>query len=232
MSLPKLILLHGALGASSQFNELRKRLSSDFEIYSLDFPGHGGSEIPSEPLSFSLFASRVITFLDQHNISKIHVFGYSMGGYAALWIASHFPGRIDKIFTLATKFDWNEGSARREASMLNPENIEAKVPAFAKRLAQLHAPQDWKAVVNKTADMILNLGKIHLNEYDFKSIVNNVMVSVGDKDSMVSIEESRKVSALLPKSTLYIFSDSYHPFEKMELNKLIPEIKLFLKEQR
>ncbi|MEO8086351.1 MAG: alpha/beta fold hydrolase [Bacteroidota bacterium] len=229
MSLPKLLLLHGALGASPQFDELSKRLSNDFEIFILDFPGHGGSAIPDQPFSFSFFASHVISFLDKHNISRIHVFGYSMGGYAALWAARHFPGRLDKIFTLATKFEWNEDSARREAAMLDAEKIEAKVPAFAKSLAQLHEPQDWKAVVKKTAEMILQLGKIHLNEYDFKSIVNHVMITVGDKDKMVSIEESRKVSVLLPKSTLYIFPDSYHPFEKMELNKLIPVIKLFLK---
>src|SRR6187431_2838120 len=153
---PKLLLLHGALGAASQFDALKKNLENDFEILTFNFPGHGGKEIPPEPFSFSLFTNDLLRFPNDKHIDIIDIFGYSMGGYAALWMAKNFPERVHKIFTLATKLDWNNDSSAREASMLNPEKMEEKIPAFAKLLAERHAPANWKELVRKTREMILD----------------------------------------------------------------------------
>ena len=37
----KLLLLHGALGSKEQFTALNEQLSSEFEVHTLDFEGHG-----------------------------------------------------------------------------------------------------------------------------------------------------------------------------------------------
>lgn len=227
MSLPGLLLLHGALASSTQFDLLKPVLEKDFEVFTFDFPGHGGSDIPSEPFSFSLFVSAISRFLAEQNIQTINVFGYSMGGYAALSFAKDHPQLVNKVFTLATKLDWNEAASQREASMLNPEKMEEKIPAFAKLLESRHHPQDWKKIVSKTREMMLGLGKNHLAETDFKSIRHPVMLSVGDKDNMVTAEETKLVSRLIPNGAFHIFPDTFHPFEKIKIDVLIPELKTF-----
>jgi esterase len=227
MSLPKLLLLHGALGSSAQFELLKTFLHQDFEILAPDFPGHGGREIPWEEFSLPSFAADIFEFLNSNDITCIDIFGYSMGGYAALWMAKYSPGRVNRIFTLATKTDWNEISAQREASMLNPVRIEEKVPAFAKMLKDRHEPQDWKELVKKTADMMIELGKKHLTENDFRSIEHPVMIGVGEKDNMVSIEESRNVAGQLPHAALEIFPGMQHAFEKVDHEILSSALKLF-----
>lgn len=224
MSLPKLLLLHGALGAASQFDSLKSTLENDFEIFTINFPGHGGSELPQN-FSFPVFVSSIINFLDENNIRSVDVFGYSMGGYAALMIAKQYPDRVHKIFTLATKMEWNETTSAREASMLNPEKMEEKIPAFAKMLEERHAPQDWKQVVRRTAAMMTDLGTNHLSENDFRSIEQPVMISVGDKDNMVTMDESRRVAEWLQHGSLHIFPGMYHPFEKVETDKLALQLK-------
>jgi pimeloyl-ACP methyl ester carboxylesterase len=229
MNLPRLLLLHGALGAASQFETLKKNLASDFEILAYNFPGHGGREIPEQSFSFSLFTNDLLKFLIARKIDTINIFGYSMGGYAALWMAKHFPERVNTIFTLATKFDWNEDSSQREASMLNTEKMEEKIPAFAKALMERHAPANWKEVVNKTRDMILDLGKSHLEENDFRSIKHSVTIGVGEKDNMVSIDESRNVAALLPAGNFISFPEMQHPFEKADIDQLMIVISSFFK---
>src|SRR5690349_16612331 len=100
----RLLLLHGALGAATQFNALQQQLEDTFDVSALNFPGHGGTGMPKEKFSFPLFASPVLNHIDE---VPVNIFGYSMGGYAALWIARYFPGRLNKIFTLGTKLDWN-----------------------------------------------------------------------------------------------------------------------------
>ena len=231
MALSKLLFLHGALGAASQFDALKKNLENDFEILTYNFPGHGGREVPVEPFSFSLFTIDLLQFLNEKNTDTVNIFGYSMGGYAALWMATYFPDRVNKIFTLATKLDWSETSSQFEASMLNPEKMEEKIPAFASALKERHAPASWKAVVNKTREMISELGKNHLEENDFKGIKQTVTISVGEKDNMVSMDESRNVAALLPSGKFISFPEMQHPFEKVELNQIVPKIKSLFKSE-
>ncbi len=52
----QLLLLHGALGAQSQFDELKKKLEMVYECHSLDFYGHGSSSFAE---SFGVEASRL-----------------------------------------------------------------------------------------------------------------------------------------------------------------------------
>jgi pimeloyl-ACP methyl ester carboxylesterase len=224
---PKLLLLHGALGDASQFNSLKKILDPDFEILTYNFPGHGGREIPTEQFSFTLFTNDLLQFLKTKNIEQVNIFGYSMGGYAALFMLKQFPERLNKIFTLATKLDWTESSSQREASMLNPTKMEEKIPAFARMLAERHAPSDWKTVVNKTREMILNLGKNHLEEKDFNAIEHSVIITVGEKDNMVTIEESHSVAEMIPKGKFHLFPGMQHPFEKVDFEQIAIAIKKF-----
>lgn len=115
----KILLLHGALGSKQNFQELEKILQPNFETYSFNFEGHGGREIPNNTLSIPGFAAEVIAFLEQHSIDKISIFGYSMGGYVGLYLAKHFPEKVEKLYTLATKLNWTIEGAIKESAILN-----------------------------------------------------------------------------------------------------------------
>lgn len=80
-----LLLLHGAIGSSEQLLPLRDALGSQHTIYTPDFSGHGSEPIKGSAFSIELFAQDTLAFLDQNNIEKTDIFGYSMGGYVALY---------------------------------------------------------------------------------------------------------------------------------------------------
>lgn len=226
-------MLHGAIGAANQLDKLKEELKDKFEIYTLNFSGHGGTEIPAKKFSIELFADDVLKFLNKNKLDKIDVYGYSMGGYVALYIAAKYPGKLNRIFTTATKFDWNEESSVKESKMLNPAKIEEKIPAFAKALETRHSPQgpsdNWKVVLKKTAEMMIDLGKNPLlNDDVFSKIENECVISVGDKDTMVSLEETANAAGKIKNAKLFIFSDTEHPIEKIDVKKLSTEIKNFL----
>src|SRR5688572_27013947 len=155
----KLLLLHGALGSQNQFNELSKALSPFYEIYTLDFYGHGSEAFSNDPYTIPGFAAQVEKWLDENNFTGINIFGYSMGGYVALYLAAKTQEKVKRIFTLATKFDWKEESAAKETKMLDAEKIAAKVPVFAQELANRHGAHHWKNVLAKTSEMMLGLGQ-------------------------------------------------------------------------
>lgn len=223
----KLLLLHGALGSMTQLDNLKKLLIPNFEIYTFNFEGHGMNNSSNKPFSIDLFTNNVIDFLTRNNIESISIFGYSMGGYVALNVANKFPENIDNIVTLGTKFNWNKTNASQEAKLLNPDKIEEKVPAFANTLTNIHG-SNWKQVVSKTASMMLDLGKDKtLTDKILQSINNKTLIIIGDKDKMVSIEESQNSASLLPNGTLQIIEGFPHAIEKTDLKLLSSAITTF-----
>ncbi len=223
-----LLLLHGALGSRAQFEAIISHLQPSCSVAAINFRGHGGNAIPSEPFTIASFAEDVILWMDEHNIPKSDIFGYSMGGFVGLYLAHHHPERVGKVMTLATKFDWNEETAGRESAMLNPKKILQKIPAFAQQLEERHSPQDWKLILQKTAEMMLSLGRKNPLTTDvLSSIQHSAMICVGDRDSMVSIEETVMAYRHLKQACLLVFPATPHPLEKADMTRLCGEINTF-----
>ena len=211
-----LILLHGALGTKEQVAALKAALSDTFTVYDLNFEGHGGRGSTRE-FSMSHFAENVLQFMKEHSIDKAHFFGFSMGGYVALQFAKDHSHKVQSIVTLGTKFDWTPESSAKEVKMLNPEVILEKVPKFAQHLESVHAPNDWKQLLEKTADMMLSLGSGQaLTAGEFEQISPKVLICVGGKDHMVSQQESEAVASHLPNSSFRLLPDFVHPVEKAD----------------
>lgn len=225
----QILLLHGAIGAANQLSLLQEELADSFSVYRLNFKGHGGSPYAAAPFSIKLFAAEVIAFLDKKEISSIPVFGYSMGGYVAMYLAKYHPERVNKIITLATKFNWNETIAANETKMLNAGKIETKLPDFAAALQKRHAPNDWKTVLEKTAAMLIKMGKDNpLKPEDYPAILHPVLLMLGDRDKMVTLDETVEVYKNLPKAQLTILPNTAHPLEMVNQARLAYEIRSFL----
>ncbi len=225
-----LLLLHGALGAASMMAPLAERLSGSFDVHSPNFSGHGGAPF-AEGFGIDQFTSEVLAFLDQNSLEKVDIFGYSMGGYVALNLARLHPGRVGKVITLATKFDWTPEGAERESRMLDPEKIEAKVPAFANLLRERHAPNDWKVLLLRTAEMMLQLGQLPLLTPTVLAQVGHpALVCLGDADQMVGLEETTQAAASLPNGQLRVLAQTPHPLEKVDMVVLAEVVRSFLNE--
>ncbi len=224
------VVLHGALGSAKQLELITAALSKNFNVYSFNFSGHGGKPIDGL-YSIQLFSTDLSQFLEDYKLENVFIFGYSMGGYVALNLAST-DKRISKIFTLGTKFNWSPETSEHEVKMLNPDKIEEKVPLFAKTLEVRHAPQDWKLVLKNTAEMMTALGKHpELTITKLKTIRIPVTISLGSEDKMVSLEESKEVADALPKAKFTLYEGFKHPIEQVDIQILADDLtNFFLKE--
>ncbi|WP_192822708.1 alpha/beta fold hydrolase [Rufibacter sp. LB8] len=216
-----LLLLHGALGAQNQFDPLLPLLPAQLPVYTFNLPGHGGTVLPEGPFQMKTFVAKLLAWLEEKNLPPVNVFGYSMGGYVALEAARQQPDKFAALFTLATKFAWYPESARHETSRLNPEVLQQKVPAFAQALQDRHAPQDWAEVMRKTAQMMLDLGQNPVLTHEaLQQILVPVRVAVGDRDQMVTLEETLHAYQNLPQAQLQVFPDTKHPLEQVHWPQL------------
>ncbi len=220
-----LIILHGALGAKTQFKEIAEQLKSHFAVHSFDFDGHGTKSDASGEYSIERFAQNLQDFMQQNEIRQPLIFGYSMGGYVALKLESLHPQSFEKLVTLGTKFDWTPESAEKESKMLNAEKIEEKVPAFAGYLKSLHGEDQWKKVLGETAHMMLNLGsKPALTNGDFAKISIPVQLLRGSKDVMVSEGETSTVQTQLSNADYLEIADWQHPINLIPSRELVQQL--------
>jgi len=224
-----LLLLHGALGSKEQLQPLMVALQDKYIVHIINFSGHGGEAFPGELFSMPLFANDVLHYLQQNNIEQVDIFGYSMGGYVAMHLAKYHPQKVNKVITLATKFHWDETVAAKEIKMLDAAVIEQKLPAFAAQLKQRHAPQDWKLLLEKTTALLLSLGKNNaLKLEDYTSLSAPSLLLLGDRDKMISTEETFAVYKQLPNAQLGILPATPHPIEQVNINTLAFFIQQFI----
>lgn len=225
----KLILLPGALGHAAQF----KNLITELEFYTInalaiDLPGHGLNPYSPEAISVPRMAEALLHKFDELEIKEpVTIFGHSLGGYIGLYLCKYFPEKINGLFTLGTKWHWTEEISKKETSMLNPEKMEEKIPKYVEHLNSIHK-QEWKTVVNSIAFLMNDLVQNqYLEPENLKEINNPVRVGLGDRDAMVTIDETVNVYRALQNGQLQIFPNTPHPFEKSDTKKLAMEIKEF-----
>jgi pimeloyl-ACP methyl ester carboxylesterase len=219
-----LLLLHGALGSKEQFLDLEIALAEKYKLHTLNFSGHGRRPSHQHAYTIQNFAHEVLDYMNENYIQTMDVFGYSMGGYVALWLARFYPERVGKIYTLGTKLKWSEEEAEREIKMLNPDVVVEKVPAFAQSLAERHGEHEWKSVMSKTASLMKDLAHTHLTDQDFIKMEHTVLLTRGSKDNMVTAEETEYVQRLIKNAQYKEYEGVPHPFEKFPLEVLTREI--------
>lgn len=93
------LLLHGGLGCSNYFAHLIPALVADGRgVITIDSRGHGRSSIGRGPLGYALMASDVLAVIDQLQVPKVDLVGWSDGGIVGLELAITHPERIGRLF--------------------------------------------------------------------------------------------------------------------------------------
>jgi 2-succinyl-6-hydroxy-2,4-cyclohexadiene-1-carboxylate synthase len=132
-----LVLLHGFTGSSQVWRPLIAGLGDGFATIAVDMPGHGNSAAPRDPDRYALdrFAGDLRQVLDNLDIERAAVLGYSMGGRAALRFALAHPDRVSALLLESTSPGITDPAARAErkdadevlARMIERDGVEAFV---------------------------------------------------------------------------------------------------------
>lgn len=215
-----LLLLHGALGTAEQLSPLIRELGSGPHLHPITFEGHGSNAKIDRPFRVEHFAENVLSYMDRQEIQKADFFGYSMGGYVALFLAKHHPERVGRIATLGTILSWSPEKAAAEAKYLNPDKIEEKVKAFAELLEKSH-PGRWKEVVLKTKELLLHLGENPpLSDSDWSSIEHTARLQIGDRDQTADLDDTIHIYKKLQNGELAVLPDTPHPIDRVDAKLL------------
>jgi 3-oxoadipate enol-lactonase len=139
------LLIHG-LGCSGEDWALQvAALKGRFRVIVPDLPGCGRSPPPRGPYSIAGFASALWSLLDEFEVHRVNIVGFSLGGAVALEMAlqrSTAVPRLALINTLATYADhWRKWIfARSSSAMVRLLGMRRAASLFAAALF----PEPWQ----------------------------------------------------------------------------------------
>lgn len=94
----QLLLLHatGFLGAA--YEPLAAALAAHYDVYTLDFPGHGNCTADDADITALAAARFVVSSVDAHGLRGCLAFGHSAGGTFSLLASTLSPGLFSAIY--------------------------------------------------------------------------------------------------------------------------------------
>lgn len=103
---PAVILLHGGLGNSGNWGyQVPFLVENGYRAIVIDSRGHGRSTRDERPYSYELMASDVIAVMDELNVEKTSLVGWSDGACIALILGDKNPERVAGVFFFACNMD-------------------------------------------------------------------------------------------------------------------------------
>jgi len=195
-----LIVLHGAYMDIPSMGEIIPRLAQTHRVYAVEFQGHGRSSDIDRPITYQNLADDIAAFMDEVGLEKADVFGYSMGGQAALQLAIRHPARVSKLVAASVAYDlrgWQPvytefiPQMTVEGMLQMPffQEQAARKPGFAaliEKLIQLEKePMAWEAEVKLLKMPVLviagdaDVSTLEHNAALFKLLGGGVMGDMG-----------------------------------------------------
>jgi len=92
-----LLILHGFLGMSDNWKTLAGQMASEgFQLHILDLRNHGRS-FHSDEFTYEAMVKDVLEYCQTNNLDKVSILGHSMGGKVAMFFATTYPEKVEKL---------------------------------------------------------------------------------------------------------------------------------------
>jgi 2-hydroxy-6-oxonona-2,4-dienedioate hydrolase len=97
-----LVLVHGFMGGSGQWDLQRSDLKKHFKLVAPDLPGFANKSNLKAPNTIAGFAKSVFDELDAQGIDQFKLLGHSMGGMIVQEMMAMQPNRIERLVLFGT----------------------------------------------------------------------------------------------------------------------------------
>lgn len=92
-----LVLLHGNGENGEYFKNQIDYFAKKYRVIAVDTRGHGKSPRGNKPFRLETFADDLKSFLDENNLKRVNLLGFSDGGNIALIFTLKYPDYVNKL---------------------------------------------------------------------------------------------------------------------------------------
>lgn len=191
-----IILLHGNGENCGYFQGQVDEFSKFYHVYAIDTRGHGKTPRGNMPFTIRQFADDLLGFMDEHQIEKAHLLGFSDGGNIAMVFAMQHPDRVNRL-------------------ILNGANLSAdgvkrttQIPIeIGYKIARRFSDKSDSARLN-TEMLGLMVNEPNVTPEELAGIQAKTLVIAGNKD-MIREEHTRLIAASIPDATLQFIKGNH-----------------------
>lgn len=205
-----LVLLHGNGENGEYFKNQIDYFAKKYRVIAVDTRGHGKSPRGNKPFRLEIFADDLKSFLDENNLKRVNLLGFSDGGNIAIIFTLKYPDYVNKLAV--------------NGANLFPSGLKA---GFLLPVKLLYGLFYFPARFNKKVKRRLELLALMAKEPDIlpeqlNDIKCPVLVMAGTRD-LIKEKHTRLIAGSVPNSRL-CFLKGDHSIAKtnsLEYNKTV-----------
>ena len=99
-----LVFIHGLSDSLIYWEFLASNLKEDFQVLRMDLRGHGQSELSDDEITIDVYVNDLVDILDDLNVSKVNLIGFSLGGAIALDFAIKYPEKVSSLVLMSSVY--------------------------------------------------------------------------------------------------------------------------------
>ena len=187
-----------------------------------DILGHGKTPLNKEHLSFDDFSNQLINLIDELNIRRIHLVGFSIGSLIARNFASKYSDRLESLILLCSIFRRTE---KQQQIVKDRFELAKKSKSLSKQALKRWFTDEYLEKNPDTYDKIssileqnsmenfLKIYELFVNHKDdeqFEKIKTKTLIMTGEGDIGSTPEMSINLSKVIKNSNVKIISKGKH----------------------
>lgn len=235
---PTMLLLPGQANSHRWWDGLRERFHDRFRTVTFDYRGTGESRGEIGPWSTRSFADDARAVLDHVGADQVVVYGTSMGGRTAQFLAAEEPERVSALI-LACTTPGGEHAAER-SNELRSRLGRADAATRLQMLFELFYTPAWDGTPKSStllgdASMTGPERAAHLkvsDRHDAWAVLPNItaptLVLHGSDDEMAPAVNAERIAQRIPGAQLRLWAGQRHGFFSERAEEVTAEITRFL----
>ena len=218
------VFIHGVgLDHKMWFPQIRSFRNNSVLVY--DLLGHGKTPLNKKNVNFEDFSNQLNNLLNNLNINKINLVGFSFGSLVALKFAKRFKKKVNKLVLISTVYKRNnlEKNNVRERYKKAKKNISISNSALNRWLSSKFIKLNPKIkkyilnTLNKNKEDHLNFLKSYKlfsyfkdNTKEIEQINTPSLILTGSKDQGSTVKMSENLSNKLINSHFFKITNAKH----------------------
>lgn len=180
-----LIVVHGGFGLTTMFGGLLDALAEHRQVLAIELQGHGHTRDIDRAFSYEAFGDDIAGLIEQLELTRADLLGYSLGAGASLRCAIQHPERVRRLAIASFPY-------RRDGWF--PGVLEAMAHVGAAMFEQMsHSPmyRQWRDVApdpDSFPALMDKTGELLARPYDWTDdvgrLTNPTLLVYGDADSI------------------------------------------------
>jgi len=218
------VFIHGVgLDHKMWFPQIRSFRNNSVLVY--DLLGHGKTPLNKKNVNFEDFSNQLNNLLNNLNINKINLVGFSFGSLIALKYAKRFKKKVNKLVLISTVYKRNNSEKNnvRERYKKAKKNIPISNSALNRWLSSKFIKLNPKIkkyilnTLNKNKEDHLNFLKSYKlfsyfkdNTKEIEQINTPSLILTGSKDQGSTVKMSENLSNKLINSHFFKITNAKH----------------------